>query len=321
MKVFLAPMVGRTDKYFRKLARIISPNVVLFTEMITIDSLIRGNFKKYLIKDTEHPLIIQLAGDDKDKFIECTKIVSDQGFDEINLNIGCPSSKVVKGGFGACQIEEPAKVAEYVAAIKSQTQIPVSIKTRLGLGYDHDLKNIIEFIQTTSAAGCDIYYIHARNAILSGISTRKNRSIPPLRYHDVLKLKELFPQINIHINGGINNIDEIKNMLNIYDGVMIGRKIYDNPLFLTEIENIIFSNKNSFSIKDIVCEYISQLDSEEASNKQYALKHLTNLYKGTQLSKKWRIHLHNLINTRQSIDNIRNFYVENNYEEKKINCS
>ena len=101
---------------------------------------------------------------------------------------------------------------------------------------------------------------------------------------------------------------------------MIGRKIYDNPLFLTEIENIIFSNKNSFSIKDIVCEYISQLDSEEASNKQYALKHLTNLYKGTQLSKKWRIHLHNLINTRQSIDNIRNFYVENNYEEKKINC-
>jgi len=321
MKVFLAPMVGRTDRYFRKLARIISPNIVLFTEMITVDSLIRGNFKKYSIKDTEHPLVIQLAGDDKNKFIECTNIVSDQGFDEINLNIGCPSSKVIKGGFGACQIEEPAKVADYVAAIKSKTKIPVSIKTRLGLGYDHDLENITEFIQTTSAAGCDIYYIHARNAILSGISTRKNRSIPPLRYHDVLQLKEMFPRINIFINGGIDNIDEIKSMLNIYEGVMIGRKIYDNPMFLAEIEKTIFSNQKSFSIKDVVCEYIHQLNSDEASNKQYALKHLTNLYKGTELSKKWRIYLHNLINSSQSVNNISNFYVENNYEETKINCS
>jgi tRNA-dihydrouridine synthase A len=131
----------------------------------------------------------------------------------------------------------------------------------------------------------------------------------------------MFPKIDIHINGGINNIDEIKNMLNMYDGVMIGRKIYDNPMFLTEIENLIFSNQNSFSIKDIVCEYIHQLDSEEALSKQYALKHLTNLYKGTELSKKWRIYLHNLINSSQPIDNIKNFYIENDHEEKKINCS
>ena len=321
MKVFLAPMVGRTDKYFRKLVRIISPNIVLFTEMITVDSLIRGSFKKYLVNETEHPLVIQLAGNDRNKFVECTKIVSEQGFDEINLNIGCPSSKVVKGGFGACQIEDPIKVAQYVEAIKAQTNIPVSIKTRLGLGYDHDLKNIKEFIRITSESGCDTYYIHARNAILNGISTRKNRSIPPLRYNDVLKLKELFPHINIYINGGIEDINEIKKMLDTYNGVMIGRKIYNNPMFLSEVEHIIFSNNVTFSIQDVVREYISRLEAEETLNKQYALKHLTNLYKGTALSKKWRIYLHNLVNSNVCIENLENFFVENDYEEKKANCS
>ena len=125
MKIFLAPMVGRTDKYFRKLVRIISPNIVLFTEMITVDSLLRGRFKEYIVKDTEHPVVVQLAGSDKNKFIQCAEIISEQGFDEINLNIGCPSSKVVKGGFGACQIETPSQIAEHVDAIKSHTKTPI----------------------------------------------------------------------------------------------------------------------------------------------------------------------------------------------------
>tara|TARA_B100000965_G_scaffold295468_1_gene253517 strand:+ start:245 stop:1210 length:966 start_codon:yes stop_codon:yes gene_type:complete len=318
MKVFLAPMVGRTDKYFRRLARIISPNIILFTEMITVDSLIRGKFKQYSIKDTEHPLIIQLAGDDKNKFIQCTKIISDQGFDEINLNIGCPSSKVVKGGFGACQIEAPMKVSEYIEGIKTQTKIPVSIKTRLGLGYEQDLNEIIDFIRLTSEAGCNIYYIHARNAILDGISTKKNRSVPPLRYNDVFKLKTIFPDLQIYINGGFEDISDIKEMLGIYKGVMIGRKIYSNPMFLAEIENKIFSANKTLSLEEVICQYIDQLDAEEASNKLYALKHLTNLYKGTRLSKKWRIYLHNLINSGQPIETLKNFYKENDYEEKEI---
>jgi len=318
MKVFLAPMVGRTDKYFRRLARIISPNIILFTEMITVDSLIRGKFKQYSIKDSEHPLIIQLAGDDKNKFIQCTKIISDQGFDEINLNIGCPSSKVVKGGFGACQIEAPMKVSEYIEGIKTQTKIPVSIKTRLGLGYEQDLNEIIDFIRLTSEAGCNIYYIHARNAILDGISTKKNRSVPPLRYNDVFKLKKIFPDLQIYINGGFEDISDIKEMLGIYKGVMIGRKIYSNPMFLAEIENKIFSANKTLSLEEVICQYVDQLDAEEASNKLYALKHLTNLYKGTRLSKKWRIYLHNLINSGQPIETLKNFYKENDYEEKEI---
>ena len=321
MKVFLAPMVGRTDKYFRKLARIISPNIILFTEMITVDSLIRGKFKKYSIKDVEHPLVVQLAGDDKNKFIQCTKIISGQGFDEINLNIGCPSSKVVKGGFGACQIEAPMKVAEYIDGIKTHTKIPVSIKTRLGLGYKEDLSDITEFIRLTSEAGCNTYYIHARNAILNGISTRKNRSIPPLRYNDVYKLKKLFPELKIYINGGFEDIKDIKEMLDLYEGVMIGRKIYNNPMFLAEIENKIFSSNKDFTLEEVICQYLDQLDAEEASHKLYALKHLTNLYKGTRLSKKWRNYLHNLINSSQPIENLKNFYKENNYEEKEIICS
>ena len=320
MKVFLAPMVGRTDKYFRRLARIISPNITLFTEMITVDSLIRGNFKKYSIKNTEHPLVVQIAGNDKNKFIQSTEIIAQQGFDEINLNIGCPSSKVVKGGFGACQIESPMKVAEYIDGIRAHTKIPVSIKTRLGLGYRQDLTNIIDFIRATSEAGCKIYYIHARNAILNGISTRKNRSIPPLRYNDVFELKKLFPELQIYINGGFEDITDIKEMLDIYQGIMIGRKIYNNPMFLAEIENEIFSTNKTFSIEEVICQYVDQLDAEEASNKLYALKHLTNLYKGTRLSKKWRNYLHNLINSSQPIENLKNFFKENSYEEKEIIC-
>ncbi len=197
----------------------------------------------------------------------------------------------------------------------------MSIKTRLGLGYDHDLSDITEFIRLTSKAGCNTYYIHARNAILNGISTRKNRSIPPLRYNDVLKLKKLFPKLQIYINGGFEDINDIKEMLDVYQGVMIGRKIYNNPMFLVEIENKIFSTNKNFTLEEVVCQYIDQLDAEEALNKLYALKHLTNLYKGTRLSKKWRIYLHNLINSGQPIENLKNFYKENSYEEKEIICS
>ena len=238
MKIFLAPMVGRTDKYFRKLVRIISPNIIMFTEMITLDSLIRGNLRDYTVNKQEHPLVAQIAGNDSDKFIECAEILTKSGFDEINLNIGCPSAKVVKGGFGACQIIDPFKVAEFVEAIKSCTDLPVSIKTRLGLGYDQDLDDIKKFIRLTSEAGCEIFYIHARNAILNGLSTRKNRSVPPLRYDDVMILKETFPHLKVYINGGIVNLEDLNELLAVYGGVMLGRKIYDDPMFL-----IIFRKK------------------------------------------------------------------------------
>ena len=321
MKIFLAPMVGRTDKYFRKLVRIISPNIIMFTEMITVDSLIRGNLRNYTVNKQEHPLVAQIAGNDSDKFIECAEILTKSGFDEINLNIGCPSEKVVKGGFGACQIIDPFKVAEFVEAIKSCTDLPVSIKTRLGLGYDQDLDDIKKFIRLTSEAGCEIFYIHARNAILNGLSTRKNRSVPPLRYDDVMILKETFPHLRVYINGGIVNLEDLNELLAVYGGVMLGRKIYDDPMFLNDIEKKIFFSNNYLSTQKVISRYIDQLEPEDNQNKLFALRHLSNLYKGTCYAKKWRKYLHSVINSDQPLQNIKNFDYRDKNEERKINCS
>jgi len=321
MKIFLAPMVGRTDKYFRKLVRIISPNIIMFTEMITLDSLIRGNLRDYTVNKQEHPLVAQIAGNDSDKFIECAEILTKSGFDEINLNIGCPSTKVVKGGFGACQIIDPFKVAEFVEAIKSCTDLPVSIKTRLGLGYDQDLDDIKKFIRLTSEAGCEIFYIHARNAILNGLSTRKNRSVPPLRYDDVMILKETFPHLKVYINGGIVNLEDLNELLAVYGGVMLGRKIYDDPMFLNDIEKKIFFSNNYLSTQKVISRYIDQLEPEDNQNKLFALRHLSNLYKGTCYAKKWRKYLHSVINSDQPLQNIKNFDYRDKNEERKINCS
>ena len=314
-------MVGRTDKYFRKLVRIISPNIILFTEMITVDSLIRGNFRNYTVNDTEHPLVAQIAGNDSTKFMECAQILTKSGFDEINLNIGCPSAKVVKGGFGACQIIDPIKVADFIESIKSCTHLPVSIKTRLGLGFDQNLDDIIKFIRITSKAGCETFYIHARNAILNGLSTRKNRSVPPLRYDDVMKLKETFPYLKIYINGGIVNMENLNKLMTIYGGVMLGRKIYDDPMFLNDIEKNIFFSDSNLSTHDVICRYIDQLDPEDNQNRLYVLKHLTNLYKGTCHAKKWRKFLHSVINSDQPLQSVKNFNYRNKNEERKINCS
>ena len=321
MKIFLAPMVGRTDKYFRKLVRIISPNIIMFTEMITVDSLIRGNSRNYTVNKQEHPLVAQIAGNDSDKFIECAEILTKSGFDEINLNIGCPSTKVVKGGFGACQIIDPFNVAEFVEAIKSCTDLPVSIKTRLGLGYDQDLDDIKKFIRLTSDAGCEIFYIHARNAILNGLSTRKNRSVPPLRYDDVMILKETFPHLKVYINGGIVNLEDLNQLLAVYGGVMLGRKIYDDPMFLNDIEKKIFFSNNYLSTQQAISRYIDQLEPEDNQNKLFALRHLTNLHKGTCYAKKWRKYLHSVINSDQPLQNIKNFDYRDKNEERKINCS
>ena len=321
MKIFLAPMVGRTDKYFRRLVRIISSNIIMFTEMITADSLIRGNFRNYTVDKSEHPVVAQIAGNDSKKFIECAEILTTSGFDEINLNIGCPSAKVVKGGFGACQIVDPNSVAKFVESIKSSTDLPVSIKTRLGLGFDQSLEDIKKFIKLTSEAGCETFYIHARNAILNGLSTRKNRSVPPLRYDDVMKLKEIYPHLNIYINGGIVNLEDLNKLLELYGGVMLGRKIYDDPMFLNDIEKNIYSSNSNLSTYDVICRYVDQLDEEDSHNKLYALKHLVNLYKGTCYAKKWRKFLHSMINSDQPLQNIKNFDYRSNNEKREINCS
>ena len=254
-RIYLAPMVGRTDQHFRAFVRILSKNIYLYTEMITCDTLLYADRKPSVIHDSEHPITIQLAGSDPKKFSQCSKIIEEQGFNEINLNIGCPSSKVVKGKFGACLMNFPEQVADIVTEVKNSCSLPLSIKTRLGLGLDEDLDLLRNFIRCTSEAGCKNYFIHARNAILNGISPKKNRKIPPLRYEDVFKIKKEFPNLTIVLNGGITTVSEIKNNLNFVDGVMIGRKIYDDPMFILNIENEIFNSNLLFNKKEILERY------------------------------------------------------------------
>jgi len=317
-RIYLAPMVGRTDQHFRTFIRILSKNIHLYTEMITCDTFLHSNRNRIKVHNYEDPITIQLAGSDPEKYMKCSKIIQEQGFSEINLNIGCPSNKVIKGKFGACLMNYPNQVAEIVEAIKESCSLPVSIKTRLGLDYDENLDLLHKFIYKTSNAGCNTYFLHARNAILKGISPKKNRSIPSLRYDDALKVKQEFPNLSIILNGGIKTMDEVIHYSNLFDGIMIGRKIYDDPMFLINIEHKIFNSMSFFDKKTILEVYlkysINQINS--GVSKYFLFKHLFGLYYKTNFSKKWKKFLNMII--RDEVDILKVPLFEEMIYEKKI---
>ena len=316
-RIYLAPMVGRTDEHYRSFVRILSKNIYLYTEMITCDSFLHTNRKNYVVREGEKNLTIQLAGSDPKKYGQCASIIEKQGYDEINLNIGCPSSKVVKGEFGACLMNNPDKVAECVYEIKKVCNLPVSIKTRLGLGYEENLDLLFTLINKTKVSGCSKYIIHARNAILNGLSPKKNRKIPLLRYADVTTIKNSFPGIEFYLNGGVENISEIKKNIDKFDGLMIGRRIYDNPMFLSQIEEQIFDNNETLSRKSILEKYLKyalSLQNKDTSN-YLLLRHLFSLYYNTSSSKKWKKFLHEIIQSDKEIELITSFE-ESAYDEE-----
>ena len=317
-RIYLAPMVGRTDQHFRTFIRILSKNIHLYTEMITCDTFLHSNRNRIKVHNYEDPITIQLAGSDPEKYMKCSKIIQEQGFSEINLNIGCPSNKVIKGKFGACLMNYPNQVAEIVEAIKESCSLPVSIKTRLGLDYDENLDLLHKFIYKRSNAGCNTYFLHARNAILKGISPKKNRSIPSLRYDDALKIKQEFPNLSIILNGGIKTMDEVIHYSNLFDGIMIGRKIYDDPMFLINIEHKIFNSMSFFDKKTILEVYlkysINQINS--GVSKYFLFKHLFGLYYKTNFSKKWKKFLNMII--RDEVDILKVPLFEEMIYEKKI---
>ena len=316
-RIYLAPMVGRTDEHYRAFVRILSKNIYLYTEMITCDSFLHTNRKDYVVKEGEKNLTIQLAGSDPKKYGQCASIIEDQGYDEINLNIGCPSSKVVKGEFGACLMNNPDKVAECVYEIKQSCDLPISIKTRLGLGYEENLDLLFTLINKTKAFGCSKYIIHARNAILNGLSPKKNRKIPVLRYADVTTVKDSFPDLEFYLNGGVEDISEIRKNINKFDGLMIGRRIYDNPMFLNQIEKEIYNNNETLSRQSILKKYLKyalSLQNKNTSN-YLLLRHLFSLYYNTSSSKKWKKFLHDIIQSDKDIELITNFE-ESTYDEE-----
>ena len=310
----VAPMMDRTDRHCRYFHRLLTKRSFLYTEMLHSNAILNGDVNKLLeFKTEEHPLAIQLGGSDPSSLAEASVVSEEFGFREINLNIGCPSSKVQKGRFGAVLMREPELVSKCIYAMKKSVSIPVTVKCRIGVDDMDEDAYLDKFIKEVSFSGCETFIIHARKAWLSGLSPKDNREIPPLNYQRVYKLKETFPELNIIINGGIKTIKESIEHLNYVDGVMLGREAYDNPFILTEVDSEIFSDaKHPIRRTDILYKLLPYIQSEidKGTKISHITKHLMGLFKGFDGAKNIRKYLVSLSNEVQPVDNYENFLSE-----------
>ena len=295
----VAPMMQYTDMHDRYLLRLISKRVFLYTEMIATGSLIFGKcFNQLEFNTEEHPVGVQLGGSNISDLIECSKKCEQFGYDEINLNVGCPSDRVQKGKFGACLMLEPNLVAECLAAMKNSVSIPVSIKCRLGVDDHEEYKFLYDFVSIVKESGVKVFIIHARNGILKGLSPRQNRNIPPLKYDYVYRLKKDFPDLEIIINGGIKNLDDSQMHLEKVDGVMIGRAAYDNPFMLKDIEPRFYNvDSSANSKKEVLSQYLEYVERQvkNGHNLSRMMKHLFGLSRGDKYAKSFRLKILEII--------------------------
>ena len=301
--VSVAPMMDCTDRHDRFFLRLISKNVMLYSEMIATKSAIHGDRKKILsFSPEEKPLALQVGGSDKKELSEVAKIAQDMNYDEININLGCPSKKVQKNKFGACLMKEPDLVSECINEMVNSCNIPVTAKTRIGFDDTEDFNYLNDFILKLKEAGCKTFIIHARKAMLSGLTPKQNLNIPKLNYEMVYKIKNTNPDLEIIINGGISNTEEIKNHLKICDGVMIGRAIYQNPYFLADIEREIFNVKKHPSREEIAEKLLKYLEKEVklGTKVNHIMRHTVGLYHGQIGSKNWKRYLSDNMMARDS---------------------
>ena len=258
-KFCVAPMMGYTTPYARKLYRILSNNSFLFSEMIATKSLIYSKSRENIIdNDSNNPVALQVGGSEIEDLTKASKIAIDYNYDEINLNVGCPSKAVQKGSFGACLMRDKILVRNCIEALQND-KIEATLKCRLGLGKELNYEFFDEFINEISKSGIKFIYVHARNAILSGISPQGNRTIPPLSYDFVKRIKNKYPNITFILNGGINNLDKAENLLKEFDGVMVGRLIKNNPFILKEVDKKIFKEKNKLIDESIINNYFEYI--------------------------------------------------------------
>ncbi|MEM7027647.1 MAG: tRNA dihydrouridine(20/20a) synthase DusA [Pseudomonadota bacterium] len=294
-RLCIAPMMDHSDRHFRYLMRLLTKHAVLYTEMITSGALLRGDKKRFLsFNDIEHPVAIQLGGSEALELAECGKLAEAEGYDEINLNIGCPSDRVQSGQFGACLMSNPSLIAECVHTIKKHVRIPVTIKTRIGIDDRDDFQFLDEFIHTISKAGCETFIIHARKAILDGLSPKQNRDIPPLNYARVHSIKKAYPQLNIIINGGLIETDIVLEQLNHTDGVMIGRAAYQNPFWLTKLEQVLFNMESQVLTRKEIFEHYCQYmlaQSAKGNSLKSMSRHIIGLFQGQPGARKFRQYL------------------------------
>ena len=289
----VAPMMDWTDRHDRYFLRLFNPRVRLYTEMVTTGALIHGDSARFLKYDAiEHPLALQLGGSDAGELAICTKMAEDWGYDEVNLNVGCPSDRVQKNKIGACLMAEPDLVAECISAMQAKVKIPVTVKHRIGIDHLDDYEHLVKFVDTVAKTGCQTFVVHARIAILAGLSPKENREIPPLRYEDVYRLKREFPQLEIHINGGIKTVAEIREHWQHTDGVMIGREAYHNPYVLAEALPL-FGITELPSRDDILSQYLEFMSKElqEGVSLSHMTRHILGLYQGLPGARRWRQHI------------------------------
>ena len=310
-KFCVAPMMDRTDRHCRHFHRLLTQRSWLYTEMLHSNAILKGDTNKLLsYSQSEHPLAIQLGGSDPISLAEASQISEDFGYKEINLNVGCPSSKVQKGRFGAILMKEPDLVSKCVSAMKNSVDIPVTVKCRIGVDdMDEDVQ-LDKFIKEVSSSGCETFIIHARKAWLKGLSPKDNREIPPLDYQRVYRLKDTFPDLEFVMNGGIKTIEESKYHLKYVDGVMLGREAYDNPFILTNVDNSIFleaSNPISRSeVLKLLLPYI-QSEIEKGTKISHITKHLMGLFRGFHGAKAVRKYLVSLNKEINPVDNYKYF--------------
>ena len=296
-------MMDCTDRHDRYFLRLMSKNVMLYSEMVATKSAIHGDRSKILsYSPEEKPLALQVGGSDKKELAEVAKIAENMGYNEININLGCPSKKVQKNMFGACLMKEPDLVSDCINEMVNSCKIPVTAKTRIGVDDIEDFEYLNNFIGKIRKAGCKTFILHARKAILKGLSPKQNLNIPKLNYQMVYEIKKHNPDLEIIINGGISKIDEIKNHLNICDGVMIGRSIYQNPYSLVEIEKEIFGNSDNPSREDVTKKLLEYVEKEVklGTKVNHIMRHTVGLYHGQIGSKEWKRYLSDNMMARDS---------------------
>jgi tRNA-dihydrouridine synthase A len=288
----VAPMMDRTDRHCRYFLRQISQRTLLYTEMVTSMAILHGDKEKLLGFDrAEQPLALQVGGDNPHDLAKCARIAADFGYDELNLNVGCPSSRVQSGNFGACLMLQPALVAECVAAMAGATHLPVTVKHRIGVDETDSYEDLVKFVSIVSQTDCRRFSVHARKAWLQGLSPRENREVPPLRYADVHRLKQDFPHLEIEINGGFTDLEQVKEQLQTVDAVMIGRAVYDNPYLLATVDREIYGKNTPIpSRQEIVTAMLPYIETWTSRGwKLHSItRHMLQLFHGQPGSRLWK---------------------------------
>ena len=289
-------MLDCTDRHERYLLRLISKHAVMYTEMITTGALIHGDTARFLNFDkAEHPVALQLGGSVPDDMTRSAELAQEWGYDEVNINVGCPSDRVQSGSFGACLMKTPDLVAENIKQMQSAVDIPVTVKCRIGVDDQDPEQSLWSLVDASANAGCSVFLVHARKAWLKGLSPKENRDVPPLDYELVYKLKQAFPDLEIIINGGIETIAQCQDHLAHVDGVMVGREAYSNPYMMAPVDQVIYGDESEPRSRDevmrVYMDYIDVRLKEEGARLNQMSRHVVGLFHGEPKSRLWRRHI------------------------------